>query len=165
MTRAMTKSVNANMKERGIDMKSDNCNNKIYTYTYPREGDGSVIDMQLVLKMFRCGFKSIGGIKVDSVMDHSKGADGCPEKARETAPEVSPEKSSIEYCLSGGSSVVIRSSGDEPTLEVKVLIAGNDTENAAADKDPESALEIEKRIREDLESIIYMDNRMGYCCE
>lgn len=145
----------SNRKERrGIDMESGNRINK--TYTYPRKGDSSVIDMQLVLKMFRCGFKSIGGIKVDSVMDHSKGADGCPEKARETASEVSPEKSIIEYRFSDGSFVKIRPSGAESKLEVFISAAGDSLESAS---------EIEKRIREDLENIIYMDNRMGYCCE
>ena len=47
-----------------------------------------MIDMQLVMKMFRCGFKSIGGIKVESVLDHSKGADGQQKSA--------PEKDVIE---------------------------------------------------------------------
>ena len=135
-------------------MGSNNHTNKIYTY--PREGDGSMINIQIVMKMFRCGFKSIGGIKVESVLDHSKGADGRSEEAREKASEVSPKKSSIEYRLSDGSSVVIRSSGAEPKLKVYISAAGDSLESAS---------ETEKCIREDLENIIYMDNRMGYCCE
>ena len=111
-----------------------------------------MIDMQLVMKMFRCGFKSIGGIKVASVLDHSR------EK------EASAE-SSIEYRLVGGSSVVIRQSGAEQKLEVCISAAGYDVKSIAAGDSVESALEIEKRIQEDIESIIYMDNRMGYCCE
>lgn len=124
-----------------------------------------MIDIQLVMKMLRCGFKSIGGIKVERVLDHSEGADESPEEAREIASEVSPEKSSIEYRLSDGSTVVIRPYDTEPRLEVNILIAGDDTANVAAEKNTESALETEKRIREDIESIIFMDNRMGYCCE
>ena len=112
-----------------------------------------MIDTQLVMKMFRCGFKSIGGIKVGRVLDHGK------EEA------VSLENSSIEYRLAGGSSVVIRQSGAEPKLEVCISVASEDAKNAAAGDSVESALKIEKRIREDIESIIYMDNRMGYCCE
>ena len=137
-------------------MESDNRTSKTNTYTYPRKGDSGMIDIQLVMKMLRCGFKSIGGIKVERVLDHSEGADESPEEAREIASEVSPEKSSIEYRLSDGSSVVIRSSGAEPRLDVYIS-AASDSEVSASEK--------EKRIREDLESIIYMDNRMGYCFE
>ena len=146
-------------------MESDNRTSKTNTYTYPRKGDSGMIDIQLVLKMFRCGFKSIGGIKVESVLIRSKGADARSEETREIASEVSPEKSSIEYCLSDGSSVVIRSSGIEPKLEVCISVAGDDTENVSADESMKSASEKEKRIREDIESIIYMGSRMGYCCE
>ena len=137
-------------------MESDNRTSKTNTYTYPRKGESGMIDIQLVMKMFRCGFKSIGGIKVESVLIRSKGADARSEEPRGIASEVSSEKSSIEYCLSDGSSVVIRSSGAEPRLDVYISVAG-DSEVSAS--------ETEKRIREDLESIIYMDNRMGYCCE
>lgn len=135
-------------------MGSDNCINK--TYTYPRKGDSGMIDIQIVMKMFRCGFKSIGGIKVERVLDHSKGADESLEEAREIASEVIPDNSSIEYLISDGSYVVIRSSGAEPRLDVYISAVG-DSEVSAS--------ETEKRIREDLESKIYMDNRMGYCCE
>lgn len=115
-------------------------------YTY--QLDNSMSDMHLVLKMFRHGFRTIGGIKVECVLDHSNDA--------------------IEYHLAGGPSVEIRPSGfegAEPKIEVYISIEGDDTESSAADKGIESASEIEKRIREDIESIIYMDNRMGYCCE
>ena len=44
----------------------------------------------------------------------------------------------------------------EPKLEASISIADNDNENAAR---------TEERIRADLENIIHMDNRMGYCCE
>ena len=136
-------------------MGSDNHINK--TYTYPREGDSGMIDMQLVMKMFRCGFKSIGGIKVESVLDHSKGADGQQKTV--------PEKDALEYHLAGGPSVEIRPSSAESKIEVNITVPDDDKEGAAADDCLVNASEIEKRIREDIESIIYMDNRMGYCCE
>lgn len=104
-----------------------------------------MIDVQLVMKMFRCGFKSIGGIKVESVLDHRKGPDGHQKTA--------PENDVLEYHLAGGPSVEIRSSSAEPKIEVYISVPGDDTES------------LEKRIREDIESIIYMDSRMGYCCE
>ena len=103
-----------------------------------------MIDTQLVMKMFRCGFKSIGGIKVERVVDHNN---------------------AVEYPLAGGSCVVIRQPGDEPKLEVCISVAGDDAENTDTGVGMKSALEIEKRILEELESIIYMDSRMGYCCE
>ena len=116
-------------------------------YIYQLE-EGSLSEMQLVIKMFRCGFKSIGGIKVESVLDHGKGADGQQKTA--------PENDVLEYHLAGGPSVEIRPSTAESKIEVYISVPGNDKENAA---------ETEARIREDLESIIYMDSRMGYCCE
>ena len=125
-------------------------------YIYQFE-DGSISDMQLVIKMFRCGFKTIGGIKVESVLDHSKGADGQQKAA--------PEKDVLEYHLAGGPSVEIRPSSAESKIEINITVPDDDKECAAADDCLVSASEIEKRIREDIESIIYMDSRMGYCCE
>ena len=125
-------------------------------YIYQFE-DGSVSDMRLVIKMFRCGFRSIGGIKVESVLDHSKGADGQQKTV--------PENDVLENHLAGGPSVEIRPSSAEPRIEIYISVPGDDKEGAAADDCLVSASEIEKRIREDLESIVYMDSRMGYCCE
>ena len=146
-------------------MESDNRTSKTNTYTYPRKGDSGMIDIQLVMKMFRCGFKSIGGIKVERVLDHGKGADERQEEARGAFSEAGPENSNIEYHLYDGSTVEIRAFGIEPKLEVCISVAGDDTEYAATGDSEVSAAETEKRIREDVESIIYMDNRMGYCSE
>lgn len=121
------------------DMTDCNSNDKhIYYY------ESDISDLQMVMKMLRFGFKSLGGIEVMSVTDHSKGEAGRP------AEEI------VEYRLDGSSTVVIMTHGSEPKLEVCISIADNDRENAA---------KTEERIREDLENIIHMDNRMGYCCE
>ncbi len=125
-------------------------------YIYQFE-DGSISDMRLVIKMFRCGFKSIGGIKVVSVLDYNKGADGQQKTA--------PENDVLEYHLAGGPSVEIRPSSAESKIEVYISVPGDDKEGAAADDFLVNTSEIEKCIREDIESIIYMDSRMGYCCE
>ena len=106
--------------------------------------ESDISDLQLVMKMLRFGFKTLGGIEVISVTDHGKAADG------KTAEDT------IEYRLAGGSAVVIRTQDAEPKLEVCISIADNDRENAA---------KTEELIRADLENIIHMDNRMGYCCE
>ena len=126
------------------------------TYTYRFDDSSGLSDMQLVLKMFRCGFKSIGGIKVERVVNHSMEEGGYMKDVLRTVSEDSKEKGSIEYRLSDGSFVKIRPSGAESKLEVLISAAGDSMESASG---------IEKRIREDLENIIYMDNRMGYCCE
>ena len=106
--------------------------------------ESDISDLQLIMKMLRFGFKTLGGIDVISVTDHGKAADG---KTAEDA---------IEYRLAGGSAVVIRTHDAEPELEVCISIADNDREHAA---------KTEELIRADLENIIHMDNRMGYCCE
>ena len=103
-----------------------------------------ISDLQMVMKMLRFGFKTLGGIEVMSVTDHSKALDGGP------ATDI------VEYQLDGGYTVLIVTHDTEPKLEVCISIADNDRENAA---------KTEGRIRTDLENIIYMDNRMGYCCE
>ncbi|MBQ6440841.1 MAG: hypothetical protein IJJ06_12140 [Mogibacterium sp.] len=116
--------------------------NTLHTYQYS-EPDG-MSRMQLILKMFRYGFKTIGGLKVEIVLDYSKETDGLPKS------------DVVEYRLEGGSALVIRPSRTEPKLNVYISIKGDSEEAAAA---------IETRVCEDLESIIFMDDRMDYCCE
>ena len=116
-----------------------------------------MLDVQLVMKMFRCGFKSIGGIKVESVLDHIKSSDGHQKTA--------PENDVIEYHLAGGPSVEIRPAAAEQKIEVYISVPDDEKGSTAADDCQESVSETEKRIREDIENIIYLDNRMGYCCE
>lgn len=132
-------------------------NRKNYIYTYRFEGVSGVSDIQLVMKMFRCGFKTIGGIGVDDVLDHGNRVSGYPE--------ADPESIFLEYRLAGGSSVELIAYCDEPVLEVRITVTDDYTENAAAEEGMERAPVIVQRIREDLENIIYMDRRMGYCCE
>ena len=43
------------------------------------EAAGGMTEVQYVMKMFSCGFKTIGDIRVEEVIDHRMEADGSPE--------------------------------------------------------------------------------------
>ena len=125
--------------------------NTLHIYSF--EGDDGLLKMQAILKLFRYGFKTIGDLKVESVLDYSKGLDGLPASDM------------LQYRLAGGSSVILKPSASgqdsstsdiEPKLNVYISVRGDSEAQAAA---------IEARVSDDLESIIYMDDRMGYCCE
>ena len=97
-----------------------------------------------IMKMFRYGFRTIGKMEVEKVMDHGTEQDGIPD---------------VEYLLAGGSSLLIRASDTEPELPeiiVDISIVSGSREEAA---------ETEKSIFADLENIIHLEDRMGYCCE
>ena len=142
-------------------------------YSYSFDGADGELRMQDVMKMFRFGFKSLGGLKVEEILDHRKGPG---------------EWSAVEYRLAGGSAVIIRPFGaelnsgtasdtdDAPRIEISILIASgdneiaggvNENEGAGVDEEAadERAADIERRVRRDLESILFMDHGMGYCCE
>ena len=102
------------------------------------------LDVHDLMKMFRCGFKSLGGIDVEKVLVHRQG------------PERAPDTDIVEYHLADGSSVLIEPSGTEPELTISIRLSDSSTENAA---------DLEKSICEDIENIIYLDQRACYCCE
>ncbi len=113
--------------------------NSLHKYRF-EDDDG----MRYVLKMFRYGFKTIGNIEVERVLIHSNGTDGA------TGSDI------IGYRLADGSSIEIRPSDAGTEAEVFISVASVNEENAAC---------IETRIREDIESILYLNCRAGYCCE
>ena len=123
-------------------MTNDHSTNALHIYTF--DGDDGMLKMQAILKLFRYGFRTIGGLGVENVLDYSKGLEGLPES------------DVIEYRLAGGSSVMLKPSHAEPKLNVYISIKSGSEEKTAA---------LEKTVSEDLENIIYMDDRMGYCCE
>lgn len=123
-------------------MKHSYYTNDLYCYLF--EDTEGMEKMQLIVKMFRYGFKTIGGLEVEQVLDYSCGIGGLPESGV------------IEYLLAGGSAVILKPFGSESKLNVYISIAGDTEQDAEAMKE---------RICEDLENIIYMDGRMGYCCE
>ena len=123
-----------------IQTEISDCSRHIYHF----DGSDAMSKMQLILKMFRFGFKTIGDIEVESVLDYSKGLDGLPQS------------DVVEYRLAGGSAVILKPSATEPKLSVYISVKADSEEAAAA---------METRICEDLDNIIFMDDRMGYCCE
>ena len=114
------------------------------SYNYRFEDTDGMTSLLYVMRMFRCGFRTLGGLEVMEVLDCRKHRIGYTKSE------------AVEYRLAGGSVVTIRPSVNKPELTADISVAGGDPETAAA---------IEARIREDLEGIIYMDSRMGYCCE
>ena len=118
------------------------CSNSLHIYRF--DGDDGMDKMLLIIKMFGIGFKTLGDLEVESVLDYSKGLDGLPES------------DVINYRLAGGSSVIIKPSDNEPEIKVYISVKGDSEEDAAG---------IERRVAEDIESIVFMDDRLCYCCE
>jgi phosphomannomutase len=115
---------------------SEYCMNTQYSYQF--EGADGMLKIQDAMKMFRYGFGRIGNIEVESVL---KGQ---------------PESGDVKYVLVDGSAVLISPGESEPKLDVFISIASESEDRAS---------EIEARVRNDIESIVYIDDRMGYCCE
>ena len=109
-------------------------------YSYPFYGDDGLLKMQDVMKMFRFGFKTVAGLKVEAVLVKGAEPAGC---------------GAVEYRLEGGCSVTVIPSEKDPGIEI-CFSAGESCEYGSG---------VEKRIREDLESIIYIDHGAAYCCE
>ena len=103
---------------------------------------GGMSELQYAMKMFRCGFKTIGDIGVDSIIDHGNEADGSPDirGCRVTASRRSTDDKTTD---------------SESALEVHI---------SAADGSDNTA-DMEKRICADIENIVNIDYRAGYCCE
>ena len=74
--------------------------------------------------------ETIGGKKVEKVLDYSKGLDGLPKS------------DVLKYLLEGNSSVVVRPSGTEPKLKVYISISAASMDKARA---------VEKQIAEQIE--------------
>jgi phosphoglucomutase len=125
-----------------IEDKKGHAVNTVHSYHF--EGADGMLKIREIMKMFRFCFEKIGGLRVEKMLDYSRDQDGLPKA------------DVIEYLLEGGSAVVIRPSGNEPKLNVYI---------SATDDSKESAAKIEARVRADVENIIYIDERMGYCCE
>lgn len=101
---------------------------------YHLGGPDAELRMNDVMKMFRYGFRTIGGFDVERVLDRG---------------------GTVEYDLAGGHSVMIKPFYEGDAIEASVFTAGDDEDAAAAGA----------HIRGEIESIIYIDYRAGYCCE
>ncbi len=107
-------------------------------YSYQFEDTDGMLKIQDAMKMFRYGFGRIGNIEVESILKEQ------------------PKSGDVKYMLLGGSSILISPGESEPKLDVYISIISDNEDSAA---------EIEARVRNDIESIVYIDDRMGYCCE
>ena len=106
------------------------CLNTLHSYQF--EGSAGFARMQAIMAAFRDPIDSLGGRKVNRVLDYAPGLDGLP-------------KSDVLKFLLDGSSVVVRPSGTEPKLKVYASVTAPDRETAAAE---------EAKLVSDVEKII-----------
>lgn len=108
------------------------CLNTLYSYQF--EGAAGFAKMKEIMKDFQtAGIQEFGGRKVETLLDYNTGIDGLPKE------------NVLKFLLEGHGSVVVRPSGTEPKLKTYVTVSA--TDKAAA-------LEIEKKIVEDLKKRI-----------
>ena len=104
------------------------CLNTLHFYEF--EGSAGFAKMQGIMKDFRGDIKTIGGRKVEKVLDYSPGLDGLPKS------------DVLKFLLEGNCSVVVRPSGTEPKLKTYLSVTADSMEEA---------IEGEEKICEDLD--------------
>ena len=104
------------------------CLNTLHFYEF--EGSAGFAKMQGIMKDFRGDIKTIGGRKVEKVLDYAPGLDGLPKS------------DVLKFLLDGNCSVVVRPSGTEPKLKTYLSVTADSMEEA---------IEGEKKICEDLD--------------
>lgn len=98
------------------------CLNTLHSYTF--EGSAGFTKMQNIMQIFRnevglgLAQNSIGGLRINAVLDYSQGLDGLPKS------------NVIKYLLEGNCSVVVRPSGTEPKLKTYISVNAATTETA-----------------------------------
>lgn len=91
------------------------CLNTLHSFEF--EGAEGFEKMQKIMENFRYGIKAIGGKRVLSCLDYSRGLAGLPKS------------NVLKFLLEDNCSVVIRPSGTEPKLKIYISIsAGNSKE-------------------------------------
>lgn len=93
------------------------CLNTLHFYEF--DGSAGFEKMQGIMKMFRGDIKTIGGRKVETVLDYSKGLDGLPKS------------DVLKFLLEGNCSVVVRPSGTEPKLKTYLSVTADSMEEAS----------------------------------
>jgi phosphoglucomutase len=113
------------------------CLNTLHSYEF--EGSAGFAKMQNIMKTFHeevgegRKIDALGGKKIHTVLDYSKGLDGLPKS------------DVLKYLLEDNCSVVVRPSGTEPKLKTYISVSA---------KSREAAEVIEKQIVEDTQKII-----------
>ena len=100
------------------------------THSYQFEGSAGIAKMKAVTTGFAKGVETLGGVKVNKMLDYNKGVDGLPKS------------DVIKFLMDGHCSVVVRPSGTEPKLKTYVSVRAKDVKEAS---------EIEARIAADLQ--------------
>ncbi len=92
------------------------CLNTLHSFEF--EGAAGFVKMQEIMKEFHKGLDVIGGKKVVTMLDYSKGLNGLPKS------------DVLKYLLEGNCSVVVRPSGTEPKLKTYISISAESKEEA-----------------------------------
>ena len=85
------------------------CLNTLHSYEF--EGSAGFAKMQGIMEKFHGGLDVIGGKKVNTVLDYSKGLDGLPKS------------DVLKFLLEDNCSVVVRPSGTEPKLKTYISVS------------------------------------------
>lgn len=109
------------------------CLNTLHSYEF--EGAQGFLKMQEIMQKFRSGLESIGGKKVHTCLDYSKGLDGLPKS------------DVLKFLLEKNCSVVIRPSGTEPKLKAYISVSAENREQAML---------VENRIADDLQGFFVL---------
>lgn len=110
------------------------CLNTLHSYEF--DGSAGFAKMQEIMKTFHnevgdgLKIQSFADKKIHTVLDYSKGLDGLPKS------------DVLKYLMDGNCSVVVRPSGTEPKLKTYISVSA---------KTKEEAVEIEKKIKEELD--------------
>lgn len=123
-----TKGISLIEKLEELYKKYGYCLNTLHFYEF--EGSAGFAKMQGIMKDFRGDIKTIGGRKVEKVLDYAPGLDGLPKS------------DVLKFLLEGNCSVVVRPSGTEPKLKTYLSVTADSMEEAAKG---------EKQICEDLD--------------
>lgn len=92
------------------------CLNTLHSFEF--DGAAGFIKMREIMKEFHKGLDVIGGKKVLTTLDYSKGLNGLPKS------------DVLKYLLEGNCSVVVRPSGTEPKLKIYISISAESKEEA-----------------------------------
>lgn len=92
------------------------CLNTLHSFEF--DGAAGFVKMQEIMKEFHKGLDVIGGKKVLTTLDYSKGLNGLPKS------------DVLKFLLNGNCSVVVRPSGTEPKLKTYISISAESKEEA-----------------------------------
>lgn len=87
-------------------------------YSFEFDGAAGFVKMQEIMKEFHKEFDVIGGKKVLSTLDYSKGLNGLPKS------------DVLKFLLEGNCSVVVRPSGTEPKLKTYISVSADSKEKS-----------------------------------